>query len=69
MRGSSCQRIIMLRYTIPAFVENMRQTSNVTPSLHHEKYVLASSTLRKSYGITYQQKVPGPPNPWNKYCA
>ena len=23
----------------------------------------------KSYGITYQKRVPGPPNPWNKYCA
>ena len=23
----------------------------------------------KSYSITYQQKLPGPPNPWNKCCA
>ena len=40
-----------------------------TPSFHHKICLLAGPTLGKYYGITYQQKVPGPPNPWNKSCA
>ena len=40
-----------------------------TLSLHHKVYVLAGPTLGKSYGITYQKRVPGAPNPWNNSCA
>ena len=32
-------------------------------------YVLAGPALGKSYRITNQKKVPGPPDPWNKYRA
>ena len=38
-------------------------------SLHHKICVVAGPTLGKSYSVTYQQKVPRPPNPWGKTCA